>query len=118
MLSLPGGASEVVGVDDDEPEAFSRQFDEILHGNFGAESVSGDAEVTPNLGHLESAGGSVNGDIQQNSFAGFDFQNMLRHSSLQCTAALPDFPWETSEWKATFDDNHDPLAVLNPSRLL
>ena len=114
---FPGGASDVIGVEDDESEAFSKHFEDILNGNFGAESVSGD-EVTLNLGHLESAVGSVNGDIQQNSFAGFDFQNMLRHSSLQRITALPDFPWETTEWKALFDDSHDPPAVLNPSRLL
>ena len=47
-------------------------------------------------------------------FECFDFQNLLRHSSLQRVTSLPDFPWETNAWKAIFDDSHDPLAALNP----
>ena len=115
---FPGGASEVVDVEDDQSDSFSRQFADILNRDFGAESVLGDAELTPSFGHVESAVGDVANVLQQNSFEGFDFQNMLRHSSLQRTTTLPDFPWETSEWKAIFDDDHDPHALLNPTRLM
>ena len=115
---FPGGASEVVDVEDDQSDSFSRQFADILNRDFGAESVLGDAELTPSFGHVESAVGDVANVLQQNSFEGFDFQNMLRHSSLQRATTLPDFPWETSEWKAIFDDDHDPHALLNPTRLM
>ena len=59
----------------------------------------------------------VDTETHRETFSGFDFQNMLSHSSLQRTTTLPDFPWETSGWKAIFDDNHDALAMLNPSNM-
>ena len=79
---FPGGASEVVDVEDSRSDSFVRQFADILNRAVGAESVSGDADFTPSMGHVGSAVSDVVNELQQNSFAGFDFQNMLRHSSL------------------------------------
>ena len=115
---FPGGSS-AVGIDgvegvSDGRESVNESFSDMLR-NLG-ENLETDAhEHTPS--YEPSASG--NEDLQDaqpgtGQFECFDFQNLLRHSSLQRVTSLPDFPWETSAWKAIFDDSHDPLAALNP----
>ena len=110
---FPGGASNFGG-EGDTVENFEEQFAEFLQSNIDVGHVAGDAEYSPSIGASGSAVACVDTETHREPFSGFDFQNMLRHSSLQRTTTLPDFPWETSGWKAIFDDNHDALAMLNP----
>ena len=105
-----GGDGLDLGQVDSSDEGFS-EYLRNLNANLETDEFEHEPSLEPSASGHEDLHAVQPGNL---SFDGFDFQNTLRHSASQRSTSLPDFPWETGAWKAIFDDNHDPLASLNP----
>ena len=112
-----GGPSAPVNVDDQETDSWDRSFAFLKDAGLDAHSDLPNTSEPgePSIADLADIGGIA---CSSNAFASFNFQNTLRHASLERATSLPSLPWEVDAWKYIFQDDHDPLDFLNVSRAL
>ena len=96
-----------------DDDSWDLSFAILREAGLAAESdvvASSESHETP----LEDGIGLTNNDAV--TFANFNFQNCLRHAALDRTVVLPDLPWETPAWRSIFDDDHNMLSFVVPTR--